>query len=151
MYTNSPNDLLDMSYRVKSMSAPKKNSINLNVYNSFKKEKAKCRSYYFKILTSLKFQFTQVSSINQKFLWYVLICCKGYIKKMKENIQTKEYLSSYTMSYIHAIPAITDNSKMWSSIWPCSKISANTKNKFNRSLSFSCKNHCLFSVTQENI
>lgn len=27
MYTNSPNDLLDMSYRVKSMSAPKKNSI----------------------------------------------------------------------------------------------------------------------------
>lgn len=28
MYTNTPNDLLDMSYRVKSMSAPKKIQLN---------------------------------------------------------------------------------------------------------------------------
>ena len=53
MYTNSPNDLLDMSYRVRSMSAPKK--------------KFQLNSIHCIFQVSLSFAFVSYQAICQLF------------------------------------------------------------------------------------
>lgn len=50
---------------------------------------------------------------------------------MKESTQTKEGFSSYTISYVHAIPEITGYRKMRSNIWPCYSKNSTTTFRIN--------------------